>query len=464
MKQRLLLAAAAACGVLVAAQALALPDLARGRAAAERGDLAGAEADLVPLAERGYVDAMVGLARLYAEQDTPDAAARAAHWYRRAAEQDPSLRLALARNLVRAGITSNPQELERLLQQLAADQQSAALPLQLRLYRELPQLASAEQVESLAQRVAQSSLAEERAEAIAWYRDHRLAKPEYQQKLAALCERDRALVETCYADLTLHFRTVGDAGAVETLRQETAARFAEGRMTPETLERVSRYLADDTLPGPAYTQAAYQLLAKIDRPTPTVLARRARLLLAQPGLDPKADAEALLQQAHEQGSAEAAMQLGRLYLDDTRANADPVRAEALLRSASQSLPSAYTWLGRLYERGYLGRPDPQRALDFYLRAARAGYSNADFALARMYWARRGIQLDAPQAYCFARLAEHQGHPSAAALLDQMRAAMSQEQIDLGQQLAQAEWNARLAAQVPAAAGHAQLANAENAHP
>jgi alginate biosynthesis protein AlgK len=449
---------------LVVAQAVALPDLARGRDALQRGDLAAAEADLVPLAEKGYVDAMVGLARLYAEQETPDGAARAAHWYRRAAEKDPSLRLAYARNLVRAGINSNPQEIEKLLKQLIADNETAAYPLQLRLYRELPQLESHDKVAVLAQNVAASKVPEERLEAIAWYRANRLVKPEYDQALSALCERDRKIAQECYADLTRHFRAQNDPGALAKLRKEALERYEARQMSPETLERVARYLAADDMPGKPANEAAYALLTKIENPTPTVLARRARLLLSQPGLDPNVKAEALLTKARELGSAEATLQLGRLYLDESNPAADPALAEKLLREAAQYLPAAHTWLGRLYERGYLGMPQPERALEHYLKAARAGNSNADLALSRMYWSSRGVKVDPALAYSFARLAEHQGHPGAPEYLLELRRALSQDQIDLGQQFAHAEWSARLAASPAVPQDNAQLANAEKQQP
>lgn len=460
MSQRLALLAGL-FGALAAVQALALPDLARGRAAVERGDLAAAEADLVPLAEKGYVEAMVGLARLYAEQETPDASARAAHWYKRAAQKDPSLRLAYARNLVRAGISSNPEEIENLLQQLVADNEVAALPLQLRLYRELPQLAPPEQVAALADRVAASARQEERVEAISWYRANRLVQRDYDARLTELCERDRKFVEECYADLARHFRMVDDAGALTKLRKEALERYAQKQMQPETLERIARYLAADDMPGKPVNDAAYAVLTKIDNPSPTVLARRARLLLAQPALDPEVKPETLLVKAREQGSAEATLQLGRLYLDESHPAADPARAELLLREAARYLPGAHTWLGRIYERGYLGRPDPVRAMEHYLLAARAGNSNADFAIARMYWSQRGVRQDPVLAYCFARLAEHQGHPGAPEFLVELRGALTPEQIDRAQQYAHAEWTARLSAPPAGNSVASQIANAEN---
>lgn len=447
---RLRLLALLAC-IGVAAPVLALPDLARGRAALQRGDLAAAEADLQPLAEQGYLEAQVGLARLYVAQDTPEAAERAVRWYRLAVKQDPAHRLPLARSLMRSG-KADPAEVERLLVQLAKERDVAVLPVQLRLYREFPELADPGQAARLAQELAASRDPQVRVEAIAWYRANRLQDEAYEAALGALCEKDRERVEECYADLARHFRLKDDPGALKKLHAEAVTRYAAQQMSVETLERVARHLAADDLPGKPEYALAYGLLAKIRQPSPEVMARRARLLLANPALDENANPEDLLQAAHAQGSAEAALQLGRLYLDEFHPHADPLKAQALLSEAAKTLPSAHTWLGRLYERGYLGLPEPERALQHYLIAARAGNSNADFALARMYSSNRGVTVDAVQALAFARIAEQQGHPGAGEFILQLLPAMGEQQVEDGQQLAQREWTARTA-QASAATEH-----------
>lgn len=454
--RRALQGLALAC-VLICGRSQALPDLARGLAAMQSGDTVQAEADLLPLAEQNYLDAQRALAQLYAGQDSPESLARAVHWYRIAMKKDPALRIALVRALLRSGPLEQPAEAERLLKEVVADNEAGALPLQLRLYREYPQLIEIRRAALIAQQVAGSKLVEERAEAIAWYRANR-AEPAYAEALAALCGKDRRSVEECYPDLARHFRALGDQPALGRLRKEVLERYAQQQISSDTLERIARGLSADDLPGKPAVELAYALLAKIDQPTPAAVARKARLLLAQPNLDPGANAEALLQQAYGQGSAEAALQLGRLYLDELNPAADPVKAASLLTEAAQTLPSAHTWLGRLHERGYLGQPDPARALKHYLLAARAGFSNADFALARMYLANRGVRVDAVQAYTFGRLAEHQSHPGAAEFVAGLLPGMTQEEIQQGQALAQRELAAREATATPADAAH--LATAE----
>lgn len=430
--------------------AWALPDLARGKAALDRGDLAAAEVDLKPLAEQGYLEAQIALARTYASQNTRESALKAVGWYRMAAKKDPALRLPLVRTMMRSG-RADPKEVESLLKEVV-NEDSAALPLQLRLYREFPQLTSRGAAAALAQKVAGSRLPEERAEAIAWYRDNR-EEPVAEKALVAMCERDRKVVQECYADLVMHYRSLEDQGALEKLGAEVLARYKDDQITPENLERVARAMSSEDDVGEPNVEGAYKLLTLIKQPSASVMARKARMLTLKPSLDPEADPVEMLQKAYEAGSMEAALYLGRLYLDETNPHADAIEAERMLREAAPTLSGAHVWLGRLYERGYQGLPDPSRALKHYLVAARSGHPNADMALARMYSRNRGIRVDPVRAYAFAKLAEHYGNPGAPDLLNRLLPVMSEREIASAQALAEAEFDARhAAAALPHAAG------------
>ena len=438
----MLLALSGPALVLAPPTAWALPDLARGKAALERGDLAAAELDLKPLAESGYLEAQVALARTYASQNTRASLVKAVEWYRLAAKQDPALRLPLVRTMLRAG-RADPKEVDALLKEIVQED-SAALPLQLRLYREFPHLTSIGTAAVLAQKVSASRLPEERAEAIAWYRANR-GEPAIDKVLVTLCERDRKLVQECYADLVIHYRTVADKGAIEKLRTEVLARYKDKELSPDTLERVARALSSEEAPGEPDVDGGYKLLSLIESPSATVTARKARMLILKPGLDPSADPVEMLRTAHKAGSVEAALHLGRLYLDEFNPNADSNEAERLLREAAPTLSSAHVWLGRMYERGYQGLPDPSRALKHYLVAARSGHPNADMALARMYSRNRGIRVDTVRAYAFAKLAEHYGNPGGEELIGRLMPVMSPRDIARAQALAEAEFDARHAA-------------------
>ena len=71
-----------ATGTAASVEGGGLPDLARGKRAAAAGHDAEAESNFLPLAQRGYTEAQVALARLYAHQQSTQ---KAIHWFRVAA-------------------------------------------------------------------------------------------------------------------------------------------------------------------------------------------------------------------------------------------------------------------------------------------------------------------------------------------------------------------------------------------
>jgi alginate biosynthesis protein AlgK len=101
---------------------------------------------------------------------------------------------------------------------------------------------------------------------------------------------------------------------------------------------------------------------------------------------------------------QAELLTGRLYFDGKRVPADPVLAEKYFLKARAVLPAADYFLGEMYYRGYLGKSDPQRALEYLLSAARRGHAKADYALAEMFWTGKGIQRNPVYALSFATLA------------------------------------------------------------
>ena len=93
----------------------ALPDLARGNAAAAEGRVEDAERDLAPLAERGYFDAQLALGRLYAQQRAPEFTSKALRWLRVVQPRTQLADVPLAHGLVRDGRRQSLSEAEQLL-------------------------------------------------------------------------------------------------------------------------------------------------------------------------------------------------------------------------------------------------------------------------------------------------------------------------------------------------------------
>ncbi|MFA5938535.1 MAG: hypothetical protein WC809_04190 [Sinimarinibacterium sp.] len=441
-----------------------LPDLERGIAALEAGDLDAAEEDLLPLARRDYPEAKLRLARLYTRRGTQAALEEAIHWYRMALADGQRVYVDLARALMAVGIADT--EVDRLLQAGAAEDNADALHLRLRLYRIHPELDVNGDSAWLAERATSSKRVDDVTEALAWYRLH-ADQPGHAQRVVELCTTWLSSLDDCYADLTRHHRAAGDRDALAALVNGAAQRYEKEQLPADTIEAVARTLMSTELPGDRNPPTAYRLLKLVENQSPTATTRMARLLLEDPSLDPGRAPRELLDRAYAQGVPEAALYLGRLYLDPQSPQSDPSQAEALLNEASAadaSAPAAHFYLGRLYERGYLGRGDPDRALSHYLLAARGGYAHADLELARLFWSNRGVKVDPANAYCFARLAEQGGVPGARALLDEMDRAINPRQIDEGRRKADAESIARHPPQPEGGAAPTALTRAEELTP
>lgn len=419
-----------------------LPDLDRGIAALEAGDFEAAERDLRPLAERGYLEAQIRMARLYAQLGVPGAIDEAVYWYRLALKRDPKLRVALAKALIQGDAVAAGKEIDRLLREADEEGDADALHLRLRLYREQPQLAAPDEAAELARRAGRSRYREDIAEAISWYRANADAKPEFRAEAAVLCRDAKAWVGDCYVDLVRHYRVIEDRDALAETQEEAVALYGDMRLPAETLERMAHSLVTDTLPGPRLDKPAFELFSLVADQSLTAKTRAARMLVEQPALDPDTDPRPMLEEASAAGSAEASFYLGRLYMDEHAPYVDPDRAEQLLMAATAVDPRAHFYLGRLYERGYLGRADPQRAFDHYLESARAGYARADLALAQMFSENRGVRVDPVNAYAFARLAAHQQVPGGDELLMSLHGTIGQQYAEQGQRKAEAEFEAR----------------------
>lgn len=64
----------------------------------------------------------------------------------------------------------------------------------------------------------------------------------------------------------------------------------------------------------------------------------------------------------------------------------------------QGMAQALMALGTLYERGFLGEADMEKAVTYYTRAAKAGIAQGDEALSRLYLTGRGMMRDPIKAY------------------------------------------------------------------
>jgi len=190
---------------------------------------------------------------------------------------------------------------------------------------------------------------------------------------------------------------------------------------------------------------------------PELADRMLRWMLKQPGAMPTEAAgvavnfpyllvdvniENVLKSGVAQSVPRASLLLGELYYFNQRVPRQASLGEASLRSSlrfrSTIAPGHYR-LGRLYQQGYLGRPDPQKALDNFLYAARRRVTAADTHLARLFYDSPGVRVNRINSYVFARLSADAGVPvivhslragvlSSYKLLDRLRAEMTAEEL------------------------------------
>lgn len=179
-----------------------------------------------------------------------------------------------------------------------------------------------------------------------------------------------------------------------------------------------------------------------------------------PYLLPDVNLAQVLQAGANEGIPRASLYLGQLYYFNQRVPREATRGEASLKQAltfrETAAPGHYR-LGRLYQQGYLGRPDPQKALDNFLYAARRRVTAADTHLARLFYDSPGARTDRVNSYVFARLSEDGGVPviihslrggtlSAYRLLDRLRIELTPDELQKAEALYQREREVHLVTQ------------------
>ena len=419
------------------------PDLGRGKAALEAGDVEAAERDLAPLVGLGFEDAKLHLARAYARSGDPEALQQAIVLYRELLEKDPTVAVPLAKMLLDSGNDAALPQAEQMLLKAHADRDERAPVALLELYSEHPERDTHQRAPALAEHVARLRTPDAEAAVVKWYRRNALADARFAKELIRLCEGARDRLPDCYVDLGRHYRATGNDKALGELVD------GAGALPTPVLEKVAWSLVSDDIAGTPRPEAAQPMLKRAAETSDTARVRLARLLIEYPHLDPEGKPEQLLLKAANRGNPEASLALGRLYLDGKLAPADPAKALKHLEQAAAHEPAAHYHLGRIYKRGYLGRPDPVLAARHFLTAARAGYPRADQALAQLFSDNRGVRQNLPNAFVFATIAAENQTPEGALMLKQIRALLKPGQLQQAEQLLRQEIAVRNAA--PAAA-------------
>ena len=387
---------------------------------ARAGDVVAAEYDLLPLAEEGYLPAMLELGRLYGLRDSQAALKKAAYWYRAAIKQDPTADVLLARILLRLGGLDNTDQAKKILLIAYERDDPRAVVALIDFVTDHPGQYPARTVSSFIRKAENIGSEETGPALMRWYRKNAATQ------LIPHCIRVKDRLPECYVEMARQAREAGTLGKLRELCSDARTRYLAGQISLSLLMRVADVLVSQSVNAKPVPEWAYFLLRELNIPDSTLKIRVAHLLMRYPDLDPNGHPEKLLSDAVSYGSSEAMLQLGLLYMRGQHAPADPVKAESYLQRAALILPEAHYFLGWFYKRGYLGDADPVRAAEHFLIAARHGYTGADDALAEFFSDQRGVRVNPVYAFVFSKLAASYGIADSQKRLDRLKAQMSQK--------------------------------------
>ncbi|MGA0586518.1 hypothetical protein ACO2Q2_05195 [Dyella sp. KRB-257] len=389
-----------------------MPDLARGKLAMRNGDDAEAEANFLPLARHGYVEAQLALASLYARRHTPQSVQDAIHWYRTAAVKAPlQAEVPLARLLLQQDAPEQLGEADQLFTHAWDERQDPeALAGLIELYAGNPAYDTRKRMPMLVARAEQLDQPVTNGALIAWYRNTRDV-PGHGERLLAMCRKSLALAPTCYADLLRDMRARNDKQGMQRMVAAAMSQLGQGLLPPETAASIVRALvetpddadaegapvavsdqpendADEMAPAAAtpplgltgaartcaenpvdvakvggndktsqlpptainaQTDLAENVVARLADGSVDARVEAAGLVVRYPFLAPDFDAETALQAGQKAGLPDAVLYLGELYLKGDRATRDPRKAQDLLRRAARTPATA------LDAQYYLGR-------------------------------------------------------------------------------------------------------------
>lgn len=419
-----------------------LPDMQRAEQEAAAGNLGAARAELTKLAKFGLADAQVELGDLYSDEESEEAFGKALHWYQAAAEQGSDRALSrLGKLYAREGksVSQRAKGEFYLKKAMAAGDDSALMPL-IELYLDQPQeFPKADPVQWI-QRARQKGDPSGDLALARYY----ILNGQLQARageIVSLCEPIAVSHPDCLVILARVYLADGHTDRFNALVARARKAWEQDRIDDRDLYVFARWLSDDDSPAKqvAVTNELYQLLIPDYVPAIT---GRARLIMDNTYLADAEEVIRLLETSRSQGDLKASLTLARLYERGRIVPIDARKAIEYAREASGRYPSADYLLGRIYKRGYLGEPEPQKARDHLLKAARRGYAKADYLLAEMFWEGKGIEVNRLYAWSFALLATDAGLPRARELLVEMVPQMPRALEQAAETLANRELAAR----------------------
>jgi hypothetical protein len=229
---------------------------------------------------------------------------------------------------------------------------------------------------------------------------------------------------------------------------ETEAEESPDAHVNESVPKTASTSQSTPMPGNAHPELADKVLRWMLKQGGAMSTEAAGVVVGYPYLLPDVNLEEVLKKGVAENIPHASLYLGQLYYFDQRAPRNARLGEESLQRAllyrETNVPGHYR-LGRLYQQGYLGKPDPQKAVDNFLYAARRRVTAADSHLARLFYDTPGFKINRVNSYVFARLAEdagisvivrtlHNGQLGSYKLLERLRSDLTDEEMRRAEQL------------------------------
>ncbi len=452
-----------------------MPDLARGKLAAAAGHDAEAESNFLPLAQRGYIEAQVALAHLYARQHTEQSTQQAIRWFRMAATKAPlQAEVPLARLLLQQDRAPQLAEAQRLFTHAWDDRQDPeALAGLIELYAANPGYDSQRRMPMLVASAEQLDLPVTNGALISWYRNTR-NMPGHNERLLTMCRKSLNLAPTCYVDLLRDMRARNDRKGMRQMVAAAMSQFRQGLVPLDTTASIARELvaapggstdpaappvpisdlpetdAQDLAPTAAapatfaatrscredpvgVAKAPTHPVASVPSPHGATRANSAAPTQAANASVPGAKASAAAASPQRSAEANAQPDLANFVVAGLAAGSTEARVEAagvvvrfpflapdfdvesaLQTGRKQGLADATLYLGELYLFGDRATRDPRKALRLLQRAAHdpASALAAQYYIGRLYQFGYLDEVDPQQALDHLLYAARRGYVSA----------------------------------------------------
>ncbi len=381
-----------------------MPDLERAEREAEAGNVEAAQDELKKLAEFGIAKAQVELGDLYAEKESDADREKALYWYRKASEQGMDRAwVRLGKLLAREGRTPKQRLTgEKYLKKAYSEGDDSALMPLVELYLQYPNEFPQAQPRTWIERARSAG---DPAGDLALARFYMMKGQAGARggEIASLCEPIVEQQPECLMILGHVYLDQNKLDEFKALVDRARSAWEEGRIADRDLYLFARWMSDDESPikQVAISNELFQLIIPAYVPAMTA---RARLIMDNNYLADSEKVIELLEASRAQGDLKASLVLARVYERGRIVPIDGEKAIKYAEEARERYASADYLLGRIYKRGYLGEPEPEKARDYLLRAARRGFPKADYLLAEMFWEGKGIQVNERYAWAFALLA------------------------------------------------------------